>query len=355
MDEEQLKSCIYCFIIGDSIGSGGTKWKNISNSDKYFMFIAEGGINKIDLKDYPCSINSIFMIAALQIVQNKFNNLESLCEDIREELVTVVSLLRDNEYEGGYIRTAIGRVTGKEKEILYDKQPYDNYTSNITCSMCLPIGIIFNSTCDYMKLVEYSIEVSRIVQNSVIGYLSGLISALFTSYAINKVPLELWAFKVVKILESADIQRYIKKVGRDVDEYVAGIKKYVEKWKRYVSTKFDKDGNIIKKRSSINLLWRSKYYYDLGIGSNSHIAGDNGDDCMIIVLDCLLDSNGKWETLVFYSMLHMGDTGATGGIAAFLYGLIFRMDDIPNINYKNIHSQEKLDNLIINLRKNLGK
>ena len=50
---------------------------------------------------------------------------------------------------------------------------------------------------------------------------------------------------------------------------------------------------------------------------------------MIMAYDALIDCDGLWEKLVFYSMLHPGDSDTVGAIAGGLYGIVYGFGDVP--------------------------
>lgn len=49
--------------------------------------------------------------------------------------------------------------------------------------------------------------------------------------------------------------------------------------------------------------------------------------------------------LVFYAMLHGGDTDTTGCIAGSWYGAMYGFSDVPKSRIENIENKEELYNL----------
>ena len=57
--------------------------------------------------------------------------------------------------------------------------------------------------------------------------------------------------------------------------------------------------------------------------------------------DALLDARDNWEKLIYYSMLHVGDSDTVGAIAGGLYGALYGFKNVPDnllahIEQKNI-------------------
>jgi len=58
--------------------------------------------------------------------------------------------------------------------------------------------------------------------------------------------------------------------------------------------------------------------------------GAGGDDSVIVAYDCFMDANDSWDKLVFYSMLHVGDSDTTGIIAGYLFGSYYGLNKVYN-------------------------
>jgi ADP-ribosylglycohydrolase len=43
----------------------------------------------------------------------------------------------------------------------------------------------------------------------------------------------------------------------------------------------------------------------------------------------LIDCEGNWEKLVYYTMLHGGDSDTVGAIAGGLYGILYGYGNVP--------------------------
>ena len=69
-----------------------------------------------------------------------------------------------------------------------------------------------------------------------------------------------------------------------------------------------------------------------------------------------IDSDGSWDKIVFYSMLHVGDSDTTGTICGFLYGLYYGLDAVYNTMLINmIDHKEEAYNLSKKIKDSLAK
>ena len=209
--------------------------------------------------------------------------------------------------------------------------------------------------------------------NSTIGYLGGFTSALFAAFAIEGIKINEWPFKLLDILKSKTIENYIRQAVKefkrnetDVEFYLRDSHIFIAKWDRYVEDKFDENRNPVKRRSTINLVSRGRYYAEAFGTQKGHIVesqmnqyikatdtfiGSGGDDSVIIAYDSLLDAGDNWEKLVYYGMLHIGDTDTTGCIAGGLFGILYGFKNVPNNFLEHLEYKKE----IIDLGKKLYK
>jgi len=346
--ETRYIACMLLHAVGDSIGYKNGDWEFSKNLDKVYEFIDLGGINHLSLLGWSVSDDTILHMEVANAMLDNYDNIDMLCQSLAKRFISSL----DNFEKEGLKKRNPGKITIKNFKRLrngspWNKMPYNRkYGGSGAAMRNLCIGLVFNKLKDRDKLIQTAIETSRISHNSAVGIMGGITSALFTSLAIQDIGIERWPFILIDIINNKIIDNYIKDSGRDYEEYSKDSHDFIKKWQRYLLNKFDKDGNIIKTRASLNLYFRSDYYYDnFGFKDGEYFPGSGGDDSVIIAYDALIDSGKSWEKLVFYSMLHKGDTDTTGCIAAGWYGAMKGFKDVPKQILDHVEFKEELVNI----------
>lgn len=141
------------------------------------------------------------------------------------------------------------------------------------------------------------------------------------------------------MLDSKEIKKYIDITNNDV---LLDYLSYVRYWKKYVENRFP-DGKPLKSKIFRNMIFRIKYYYENFVkNTNAETIGGSGICALIMAYDSLLDCDGKWEKLIFYSILHPGDSDTVGAIAGGLYGAVYGFGDVPDNMLKYLEEKETL-------------
>lgn len=334
--------------IGDTIGYKNGKWEFMQGDletkalEKLYEFIHLGGINHLDITGWSVSDDTVLHLATARGLLAEFKNMNQLAKHVQEQFIAAYEQFMDEGIDvrapGKTTMTTISRLKEGGK---WDDLPYNVAYGGAGASMrtCC-IGLAYDWTQDLGMLMQVSIETSRMTHNSAVGYLGGFTSALFTSMAIGGLDIRQWPHELVRILESGDVEKYLEKSGRGLENYANDHHVFIDKWKRYIEDKFDDDGNPIQRRTTRNIPWRGTYYcknfsyvYRSAAPpctkSHAVFIGSGGDDSVIIAYDCLLDSGDNWEKLVIYSMLHGGDADTTGCIAGGWFGTLYGMAKVP--------------------------
>ena len=359
--EERYIATMVLHAVGDSIGFKNGEWEFNYGLETFtvkfvtellFDFIDIGGINHIDLKTWRISDDTIMHIKTAQTLLENFNSINTFGNLLKERYIEAYEqLLAENALRIPGI-TLMANLKRLKLGGNWDDTPYDINFGGSGASMrssCIGLALFGESNRD--KLIQVSIEASRITHNSAVGYLGGLTSALFTAFAIEGVEITEWPYRLMELVEGDKVSNYIKKSGRGFLEYVKDSHVFINKWKIYIETKFDDKRKVIKRPVTTNLIFRSQFYYDNFAYKlkGSAFIGSGGDDSVIIAYDCLVDGMDSWEKFVIYDMLHVGDTDTTGCIGASWWGAIKGFTDVPEINYKNLEEKE----LLIKLGKDL--
>lgn len=331
---------IYEFNNGEDFSLGnpkyGTKFmKNGADYSNYliFDFIAHNGLRRIDFSSWKVSDDTILHMATAKALLANYKTNNELYKKLVEEYVATF----ENKKIGMLKWRAPGNRTIKSIEMIQNKTPWNKmkYMKNgggsggSMRSMC--IGLAFPGKKNRSQLIKVAIISGMITHNNAVGYLGSLVSALFTAYAIEDIKPDKWPFKLVGLLESDTIDKFIKKCRPDTyEDYIRDKDYFLDKWKDYIEDSFD-SGKFRLRPLMIIPSYRSEWYYKFSYNKNTMNPGSSGHDSVIIAYDCLMYCRNNWEKLVYYSMLHVGDSDTTGTIAAAWFGSLYGMEDAVEI------------------------
>jgi ADP-ribosylarginine hydrolase len=359
--EKRYIASLILHAIGDTIGYNNSKWEfmigdNTKVWEKISQFIAYGGVNNVPSKGWIVSDDTIMHLMIAEALTEKYSSVNSLGKITAEKFIEAHDLFVSEGLELRRPGVTILKNIRKIKDGLkWNHMDYDfKYGGSGASMRSSCIGLIYHGEENRDNLMSVAIETSRITHNSSTGYLGGYVAALFTALAIENVDIKKWPFILMDIFNNRKISKYIQSIGRDVGDYENDKHYFIKKWKRYIDDKFDDDGKVIKRKSSINLRWRADYYssfIEKSISGNHSFPGSAGDDSVIIAYDCLLDSEKSWEKLVVYSMLHSGDTDTTGCIAGSWYGALYGFEDVPINILEHLEFKDKIQVLAKKLYK----
>jgi ADP-ribosylglycohydrolase len=351
-----LKNCIDIFLLhalGDTIGFKNSIWEfnNTFNNDIRSTleiiseFISLGGITHIDLKGWNISDDTLlnYEIAKF-IIDLKNSKLEEKhIITLKKEIKKMLDEQKQIDTERGFGLMTVTAIENWNDEVDERHTPYNIYSGGNGCAMrTLPIGIRFHKDEDLDKLIECSIETSRITHNSPIGFLGGLANAYFVKLGINKVPLNEWVYLLIDLYESEKVKKYINK---DDDNIYFDYRNCIKIWKKVTEMFFSEDKKPLNLKSSMHLISRFKIFLDIDkkMTDNDYgWAGGNGQTGVIMAYIALLDSNGVWEKLVYYSMLHGGDSDTVGAIAGGLYGAYYGTEDVPERLFEHLEMKKEI-------------
>lgn len=341
--EERYIATMVLHALGDTIGFKNSEWefmktKSLSDNvmEKVYEFVHLGGVNNVPQKGWNISDDTLMHIQVAKTLLSNYSTVSTFCSNMVNEFLDVYKTEFSSQEGINKRRPGIRLLSSLKKlniDPSFDNLGYNYYSGGSGASMrssC--IGLAYYGINNRNELIKYSIESSRVTHNSAIGYLGGMVAALFTAYAMENKDIKLWPYLMMDLFKNDTINKYIETSNRDYNEYKNDVHTFINKWSIYMNHKFNDDGSIIYRRSTKNLVYRTNYYYDnFGFHdkNNEMFPGSGGDDSVIIAYDALLDSEGNWEKLIFYAMLHGGDTDTTGCIAASWYGAIYGYGDVP--------------------------
>lgn len=353
-NKTKFKACMVLHGVGDTIGYYNGKWEFMEGpllgktAEKLMQFIDFGGVLYVPKKGWIVSDDTVLHIDVAEALLGKWDSLDGFIKLLTQNFLD--SLYKFHK-EGFELRspgnTTIQNLIHISKNKGYQTIPYDKNAGGSGASMRnLCIGLAMHGLNNRKRLIEMSIESSRITHNYPTGYLGGMTSALFTAFAIENIDIKKWPFLLMEYLRDNLVDEVMKQLGRQYKEYLKDSHNFKKHWMLYIEDRFDSKGEPIKRQSDKHIMMRAKYYFDqFGYDRDDRLIGSGGDDSVIIAYDALLSCDGIWEKLVVYAMLHGGDSDTTGCIAAGWYGSIYGFGDVPDNALENLEFKDKLDGL----------
>ena len=325
-----------------------------------YEFIHLGGINGLDIKNWKLPDSPLFHIATAKTMLSfdnsswektyiknydpkSYNDISDVPSFIgkfdskflinaKNELIVVynqiVEEIDDSKLDRLMDKIIMKNILNFTDETDATDKPYDIMSGGSgAAAKGLCIGICLFGKKNRDKLIDISIRIAQITHNSPLGFLGGLIVALFAAFSIEGIKLETWPFEVLKILQSIRVKMHIGLENFDkIQDYLT----FLKYWNTYIETRFDINKKPIYTKSIQNPVLRMRYYSEHFIKDFPIFSiGSNGLSSCIIAYDCLLDCKGNWEKLIIYSVLHPGEGDIIGGICGGLYGLLYGFGDVP--------------------------
>lgn len=366
--ENKYKAVFIASSIADTIGFWNGMWdeKYLETDsldvvyEMIYNFVALGGINGLDMKGLRLSYNSLFLNATAKImleINDKYEMTDEYIEDCKDALKIVYRDV-NNEYWKKLRRfyrlvtktfVTISQLTD---DVDGRNMPYDIKTNDNDASIrCMCIGLMFDES-KINNLIDVALTYSILTHTSAIGFLGGLASAYFVMLAISKVPMEKWGYKLIKLLESKRVKKYI---GMDNNQRLQDYTFFIRQWKKYLDMRFE-NGERIKDKTTENMIVRARLIYDhftqaslnkyiqdpTSYRRNMAYIGRDSISALIMAYEGLLDCEGKWEKLVFYTILHPGDRAGVGSLAAGFYGAVYGFGDIPEYMLEELELKDEM-------------
>lgn len=377
----KLYYSMFYAIVGDTIGFGNghvefnendnmivrsnfdAKKNSIYTIYHVYTFISKGGYSGFKMNDLIASDDSILALAVFDAVKNSLKkNNKQVIDNIKDKLIEYYQndKLKDRRYYGVRTVKSLERLINRNLD--WEKFSYSENAGGCGASIrSMPIGLFYHGKENRDKLLEISIQSSRITHNNPTGYLGGFASALFTALAIEGIKPYLWIDELLSFFREGKIANFIKKIIgdkfknelkfhlQDIDEFFYLLMKYKE-WRFEV-----KDNKWIfrstsegSKKSMKYLDIRNNLFYQYFNRPGYYNPGSNGFDSVIMAYDSILECEGNFEKLIYNAMLHAGDSDSTGCIAGAFFGAYYGNVNIPN-NLSQIELKNELDNLIADI------
>jgi len=358
MIKNKIKASLLFHSYFDTLGFHNGKWEfNFGSSEIkndyqgafiwtsiMHEFFSLGGFSNIDITSWNSSDDTILNIASGYAMIHDGNDKQFI-----KEYTKVINLV-SNEIRGPGFCTIQNlnkiKKTKKINSLKYKKTMGGNGAAMRTCS----IGLILCNENDIDELIKQSIIASRITHNYYLGFLGGLLSALFTNFAMRNIQPWLWIDELLTIYNNGAIDRYMETTNI-YDEYNQDKDKFFNKFEEYKEKRL---GNFINKHKNFTdykerLYQLNQYNHYLKPFDMSKF-GSSGLSVCIVAYDALLNSitgtldkpQYSLDSLIFFSTLHFGDNDTTGAIAGAWYGAL---NGFNNFNVERFHQLEFYNDL----------
>lgn len=360
---------IYLAMVGDKIGFGdGYQEMNslydmltIENNKDFlanaegvtyqilYIFLADGGISNINLNILSISDDTVMHLDTVKGLLEHYNNINELTDNILKhylESFKDLNFMKNKLLAGKQTIDSIKKIQSGTNwsKFVYNKNAGGN--GSVMRSMC--IGLAFHRPSDLNKLIETCILSTLITHPNCTACIGSIVSALFTSYALNGINPEKWIFELLDILESDMIDKILLKIRPTfIDNFKDDKQSFIFKLNTYIETSFDENYNysINSKHNRAVYPWKRIYYYFDNFITDKKLfyVGAGADDCVIIAYDCLLLSKNNYERLIYTSMIIVGDSDTIGSVASSWYGALYGINNILNTNL--IEENEEYNNI----------
>jgi ADP-ribosylglycohydrolase len=335
--------------LGDTIGYHNGEWefnrKNPAAGPDYANemigeFIHLGGINGLSIVNWIASDDTVLYGATYDVLMHKISSIQDYGEYLKERYLEVWPEMANR---------APGQTTARSIRFLenykWDTLPYDSQAiGNGSCMRSGCVGIFYPGRPNRKKLIALAVETSRLTHNSAIAILGSITTAIFTAYAIEKVPIAHWPHKLLKLLKSNKIDKYMESSRpAEYKFYVRDKGLYTSQWETYVSFRFDGLVPRLNLPMMKNPVLRIKYLSEKFSKCNKNNPGSCADDACIISYDSLLQSGDNLEKILVYSILHNGDSDTVGSIAFSWFGGYFFSAENYNLAQSRFEQLEYKD------------
>ena len=375
--KKKVEGCMLLSSLLETIGFNNGNWEFNYNveldsiesaiSMNYIIcnhYMMLGGIENLNMKSFNSSDDTILMIATAKAVLDGGGEKNY----IKYYLEYYNMLKEDIRITGNTTLTSLEilRLNKRMKAISYNPKSGGNGCAIRTA----PIGLKHYN--DVNTLAMEALIASLATHNYPLGYLGGIVSALFTSFAIKNIN----PFKWVEILLNMNsdqffinlIKKYYETIGGLPDNYpeiYSKINEYFIYWQQYKDYRADK----MKFRNLpifVNYIEKIKHVAvfnsrDFKKGGWEHLGG-SGLDSVIIAYDNLLlsvipdnnmnvDTEAKvikfdWRIFLYNNIFFFGDSDSVSAISGSWFGAYCGLDSFPMKQIETLEFYSEIKKII---------
>eukprot|EP00026_Physarum_polycephalum_P008872 Phypoly_transcript_08975.p1 GENE.Phypoly_transcript_08975~~Phypoly_transcript_08975.p1 ORF type:complete len:381 (+),score=48.29 Phypoly_transcript_08975:242-1384(+) len=328
--------------VGDAMGYNNGQWEFCKQETRIHEELQKlGGLDHLRITGMSVSDDQVMHLASAEALIEYFakdpqiTNIKEFFPILAKHYIKSFSDM-SGRAPGPTTSISIGML---ENNAEWNQIPFNKRAGGCGGAMrAMCFGLVFYGEAQRSNLISVAIESGRITHNQPTGFFGALASAVFTAFAVERVPIVEWGRKLInEILPKA--YEYLQNDGRDWDKYHDSLKYFEIKWRNYLETR-----KILESETTptfpipFGVVERDKFYKDISFDG---WGGSSGHDAPMIAYDALLGAGDNWHELVYRGVLHGGDNDSTGCIAAALWGAIYGFQGVPEVNYRFVEYRDR--------------
>ena len=350
MAQERYEACVVLGVVGDKIGFGNGDMEFFGSqilkdtpperlrrvaehlsTTIWLRTITHGGISGMNMSTLNTSDDTAMFEANLNALLSPKELISAVQAEYVDTFANIEEMINVRYAGAQTVRSIMKVKEGKD----WRSFPYDPRAGGSGGAMkSMAFGLAFYKRQDLHKLISASVDSCLITHPNGVAVMGSVASAFFTACAVNNISPEKWIFELVELIKSSHIQNYIKTVKKsEAASYIKDIESFKVKLHTYIEDSFEQGTFNIDETHprSVDPGARLTYFHDaFSHVKHRYFPGAGSDDSVIIAYDSLLIAGTNFEKLIYYSMLHMGDSDTTGIMAGCWYGAMHGYKNIPS-------------------------
>eukprot|EP01080_Neovahlkampfia_damariscottae_P003864 gene3864-7024_t len=337
--EEKYVASMVLAAVGDVLGYKNGSWEFCFSGEKIHKELDElGGLKNVKVDDWKYSDDTVMHIATSKALLHSFKTIDEIMTQMAKEYIDCWT-----DMPGRAAGPTCGYGVRKLKSIKWNEVEYNKSGGGCGGSMrAMCIGLAFPNEKNRDLLISISIESGRLTHNHPTGFLGAMVSAAFTSLALEKVPPKKWGYILLNDLLPR-CEKYLESTKRDWKMIKEDMKIFEKQFTNYLKIRGILDGkNDPVFPNEYGIKERDEFYKKW---SYAGWGGASGDDSCIIAYDAILGASDNWEELMKRGAFHYGDSDSTGTIAGAWFGALYGFKGVYYNNYENLEKRKEITNL----------